>query len=265
MSANRLKLNADKTELMWAGTKYIVASFLHDRDLTLTIGTHTVTVADAVRVLGVLFTPALALERHATSDSANCFYQLRQLRHVRRSLDRDSATMLVQTFVTSRIDYGNSLFANAQKMWTNKLPRVENAAARVIGGTRKFDRGLTRFLHHDLHWLDVPQRITFKLCLLVFKCLHGFAPQYFAANFCRAVCIGCRRHRAPQSALRHSRTISLNCLRYDMKNCGRRAFSYAGPHAWNSLPEHLRQTTSIDLIKRSLKTFLFGQISRPAH
>jgi len=64
---------------------------------------------------------------------------------------------------------------------------------------------------------------------------------------CRAMRSGRRRHGAPQSALR------------------RRAFSYAGPHAWNSLPEHLRQTTSIELFKRSLKTFLFGQISRSAH
>jgi len=55
-----------------------------------------------------------------------------------------------------------------------------NAAARVISGTRKFDRGLTRFLHDDLHWLDVTQRIKFKLCLLVFKCLHDCAPQHLA-------------------------------------------------------------------------------------
>jgi len=86
MSANRLKLNADKTELMLAGTKYIVASLLHDGDLTLTIGTDTVAVADAVRVLGVLFTPDLSLEKHATSVSTKCFYQLRQLRRVRCSL-----------------------------------------------------------------------------------------------------------------------------------------------------------------------------------
>jgi len=79
MSANRLKLNADKTELMQAGTKYTVASLLHDGDLTLTIGTDTVAVADAVRVLGVLFTPDLAHEKHATSVSAKCFYELRQL------------------------------------------------------------------------------------------------------------------------------------------------------------------------------------------
>ena len=88
ISANRLKRNVDKTGLMWAGTKYTVASLLHDRDLTLTIGTDTVAVADAVRVLCVLFTPDLtqshALEKHATSVSAKCFYQLRQLRRVRR-------------------------------------------------------------------------------------------------------------------------------------------------------------------------------------
>jgi len=81
--------------------------------------------------------------------------------NVRRSLDRDSATTLVHAFVTSRIDHGNSLFANAPKIWTDKLQRVMNAAARVISGTRKFDRGLTRLLHDDLHWLDIPQRITF--------------------------------------------------------------------------------------------------------
>jgi len=96
MSANRLKLNADKTELMWASTKYTVSSLLLDRDLTLTIGTDTVAVADTVRVLGVFFTPDLALEKHATSVSAKCFYQLRQLRRVRRSLDSDSATSLTR-------------------------------------------------------------------------------------------------------------------------------------------------------------------------
>ena len=76
------------------------------------------------------------------------------------------------------------------------------------------------------------------------------------------VCTGRRRHGAPQSALRHS---VLNFLRYNMTSYGRRAFSYADPHAWNSLPEHLRQTTSIELFKRSLKTFLFRKISRSAH
>ena len=86
---------------------------------------------------------------------------------VRRSLDRDSAATLVRAFVTSRIDYGNALLANAPKIWTEKLQRVLNAAARVITGTRKFDSGVSHILHHDLLWLDVPQRVIFKLCMTV--------------------------------------------------------------------------------------------------
>ena len=45
-----------------------------------------------------------------------------------------------------------------------------------------------------------------------------------------------------------------------MSNYGRRAFCFAGPHVWNSLPEHIRQSTSIAVYKRSLKTFLLQQI-----
>ena len=133
-----------------------------------------------IRVLGVLFTPDLALKKQVTSVSAKCFFQLRQLQRVRRSLDRDSAATLVHAFVTSRIDYGNALLANAPKIWTEKLQRVLNVTARVITGTRKFDSGLSHILHHDLHWLDVPQRVIFKLCMTVCKCLHGLAPKYLA-------------------------------------------------------------------------------------
>ena len=94
MSTNRLKLNAEKTELLWAGTRYNVASLLRNHDPSLTLGTDTVKGADVVRVLGVLFTPDLALDRHVTTVSAKCFFQLRQLRRVRRSLDRESTATL---------------------------------------------------------------------------------------------------------------------------------------------------------------------------
>ena len=57
----------------------------------------------------------------------------------------------------------------------------------------------------------------------------------------------------------------LNFPRYNVSNYGRRAFCFAGPYAWNSLPEHIRQSTSIAVFARSLKTFLLKQISHPAH
>jgi len=70
---------------------------------------------------------------------------------------------LVHVFVTSRVDYCNAVLAGAPRYITDKLQRVLNAAAHLVTGTRKFDRGLERLLHDDLHWLDVLERVQFKL------------------------------------------------------------------------------------------------------
>ena len=87
------------------------------------------------------------------------FFQLRQLRRVRRSLDDESVATLVHAFVTSCIDYCNGLLAGAPKVVTDKLQRVMNSAACIVTNTRKFDHGLTHVRHDTLHWLDVPERV----------------------------------------------------------------------------------------------------------
>ena len=48
-----------------------------------------------------------------------------------------------------------------------------NTAARVVSGTNKFDRGLSQLLYTELHWLDVPERVVYKLGIMVFHCLHS--------------------------------------------------------------------------------------------
>ena len=82
------------------------------------------------------------------------------------------------------MDYCNTVLAGAPRTSvTDKLPRALNAAARVITGTRKFDRGLGQILHDQLHWLDVPDRVLFKLAVTVHQCLNGRAPSY---RLCRS-------------------------------------------------------------------------------
>jgi len=168
MSANRLKLNMEKTEWLWTGSRSNLDQ-LPKSALQLRLGNDTIDVADAVRVLGVLITPDLS--RHVTAVSAKCYFQLRQLLRVRRSLDDESVATLVHAFVTSRIDYCNGLLTGAPKVVTDKLQRVMNSAAPIINNTWKFDHGLTHVRHDILHWFDVPERVTFKLCMTVYKCL----------------------------------------------------------------------------------------------
>jgi len=33
---------------------------------------------------------------------------------------------------------------------------------------------------HDIHWLRIPERITFRLAVLAYRCQNGLAPQYLA-------------------------------------------------------------------------------------
>ena len=85
--------------------------------------------------------------------------------------------------MNSLIDYCNTVLAGAPRTVTDKLQRVLNAAARVVTGTWKFDHGLGQILHGVLHWLDVPDRVFFKLAVTVHQCLNGRAPPYLS-DYC---------------------------------------------------------------------------------
>ena len=99
--------------------------------------------------------------------------RLRRLRCIHRSLDSESAATLVHAFVSSCLDYCNAVFAAVPKNITDRLQRVLDAAACVVSDMRKFDHGLSRLMHTELHWLDVPDRVKYKLDVLMYRCQHN--------------------------------------------------------------------------------------------
>ena len=101
---------------------------------------------------------------------------------------------LVYAVVNSGIDYCNTVLAGAPRTVTDKLQRVLNAAARVVTGTRKFDCGLGQIIHNDLHWLDVPDRVFFKLAVTVHRCLNSRAPPYLSDYCVPVASADTRRH-----------------------------------------------------------------------
>ena len=120
----------------------------------------------------------------------------------------------------NRAGTGQSRFTG--KTVTKKLQRVLNAA---ITGSRKFDRGLGQILHDQLHWLDVPDRVLFKLAVPVHQCLNGRAPPYLSEHCIPVSSADMRRHL--RSANRHLLAVP----RFRLNTYGRRAFSVAGPMA----------------------------------
>ena len=118
-------------------------------------------------------------------------------------------------------------------------------------------RGLSRLLHTELHWLNVPERVAFKVGLMVFNCLHNQAPQYLV-DLCQSVSsVASRQHLCSAMLL-----FSVGLLvvpRYHLSSYGRRFFYVAGPAIWNWLPDSMRDPAiSRDSFRRSLKTLLFS-------
>ncbi len=93
-------------------------------------------------------------------------------------LSMSNTEMLINAFMTSRLDYCNALLGGCSARLINKLQTVQNAAARVLTRTRKYDH-ISPVLS-TLHWLPIKHRIYFKILLITYKALNGLAPQYLS-------------------------------------------------------------------------------------
>ena len=175
---------------------------------------------------------------HVASVRRSCFFQLRQLRVVKQSLTSSAVKTLVHAFISSRLDYCNVLLAGVTDGVLSKLQTVQNAAARLITGSRKYDH-ITPVLR-GLHWLPVRQRVVYRTVMTVYKCLHGLAPPYLSV-LCRPVSTVSGRQQLRTAA---SGTLAVPRTKTAI---GGRSFSVIGPNIWNSLPAELRlcQTTEM--------------------
>ncbi len=176
------------------------------------------------------------------------FFHLFNIRRIRKFLTHETAQILINSFVTSRLDYCNSLYYGLPANQLNKLQRVQNAAARLICNVSRFDH-ITPTLK-DLHWLPVKFRIDFKILLIVFKALHGLAPDYIS----ELITI---KPPSSYSMRSNSKLLLQKTTLKTLPTLGDRSFGCAAPNLWNDLPSCIQQADSIGSFKKLLKTHLF--------
>ena len=213
-----------------------------------------ITPSTHVRLLGVEIDSDLSMASHVSRTVSTCFFQLRQIKSIRRNLPIEAAKTLVNAFVVSRLDYCNSTFAGLPGYQFCRLQSVMNAAVRLIFGTPRFTH-ITPLLRDKLHWLRYPERVEYKLCVIVYKALHDMAPSYI-----QELCIPVNRIER-RSTLRGS-SDELLILPCTATKRGERAFCCAGPSAWNKLPRSIRLSPTLGTFRQRLKTHLF-QLSYP--
>lgn len=245
MTANLLLLNSDKTEVMILGPQ-------NQRDALseqiVTLDNINISSSSTVRNLGVIFDQDLSFKAHIKQACKTAYFHLRNIAKIRHLLSISDAEKLIHAFVSSRIDYCNSLLAGCPKTTIKGLQLVQNAAARLLTRTNRREH-ITPVLK-SLHWLPVEFRIKFKILLLTYKATNGLAPIYLQDAIVPY---------QPNRALRSQNAKRLVPFAASKKTVGERSFSFQAPKLWNDLPIDIKNSDSVSTFKTRLKTFLFDK------
>ena len=100
---------------------------------------------------GCIFDKTLRIAKQVSATSKSCFYQIRNIVRIRTYITDDACKTLVNSLISSRLNYGNVMLYGLSANITNKVQRVQNTAARLISRTKKHQH-ITPILV-SLHWL----------------------------------------------------------------------------------------------------------------
>ncbi|XP_070409963.1 uncharacterized protein [Nothobranchius furzeri] len=245
MTLNFLLLNQDKTEVLIFGPEIQKRKLLSQSP---DLNGITLISENKVRNLGVIFDQDMSFKSQVKQVCRISFFHLRNIAKIRSILSKSDAEKLVHAFITSRLDYCNSLLSGSPQNLVKSLQLVQNAAARVLMRIKKRDH-ISPVLA-SLHWLPVKFRIDFKILLLTYKALNNQAPSYISDLIVPYV---------PNRALRSQTAGLLVVPRKSKIRMGGRSFSYQAPLLWNQLPALVREADTLSTFKNGLKTFLFDR------
>lgn len=252
---NDLLLNSDKSEAVFIGTRLQVNKMCNE---VVTVADSVINPAAHLKLLGVTIDSTLTFNDHVADVCRSAFYHVKALKHIRKSIDFSTANIIACSFVASRLDYCNVVYAGMSDYNTKRLQRVQNAVARVV--TLRPNKACARGCLRELHWLPISQRIDYKVAVLTYKILSSGQPSYLKSLL------------HPVSSVRTLRSSS-NGLSLTVPFCktatAARAFSAYAPHFWNGLPVHIRNCipvplgsvsgcSSLQQFKSLLKTYLFS-------
>ena len=269
-----LKLNEEKTKLVLLCKPSVQIAFQQDKCLhNFCIPTDVCDISEEnwnlnpeIKSLGVHLDQNLNMKKHISDVKKYCIGQLRSWRKITEFLNEEVRLMLVKQLLLSKIDYNNSLLIGIPNSAINGLQFIINCAIRFIYNLH-YHEHVTPFIVKS-HILPVKYRIDFKICLMVYNCMHCLAPSYLQ----HLLKWNTPTHSVipvPDKTLCHSgfkpRTTqdpSLLVIPTDFGNRTKyrsRSFSHYAPRCWNKLPYDIRSCDCKETFKTKLKTYLFQE------
>ena len=125
---NGLKLNQDKSELVLFTSKFRDEPILDHVEII----DEKIKPVSTSKTLGVIIDKYFSLNEHITKLCKSAHFHLRNICKIRRYLDGKSTEILIHAFVSSKLDYCNSLLYGLPAYQIHKLQLLQSTAARIV-------------------------------------------------------------------------------------------------------------------------------------
>ena len=245
MAENRLKMNETKTEYIVFGNNVQLAKCHHQG---IRIGEETILKSNMIRLLGVHLDMQVTLKEHIKMKSAKVAYNLHTIHELRNVLSKHTTKSLVYAIVSSHMDYCNSVMAGLPMETLKPLQRIQNLAAKLVCRRNCLDSATETL--KSLHWLNIEDRILFKVLCIVYRCVNKQGPDFLNEMF---------NMKETTQTLTSNNQNYLDILVTKCKSYGDRAFSVLGVRVWNMLPLDIRNQPTLLSFRKLLKTELFNK------
>ena len=240
---NYLLINPEKTKVLVLGTRQRLQQL---PSFSITLLSKHIKPVPVVKDLGVHLDSCLSYSDHVVKTVSSCMYILFQINRVKHVLDRNTLLLVIHSLVLSKLFYCSSVWSNTSKENVKKMQLVQNFAARIIVGLRKFDH-VTPALK-ELKWLNVIDQLYLRDAVLVFKSLNKLTPPSLTEKFQR------------NSQIHTRTTRKMNDLHLPLCRLvtGQRTFNFRGAKLWNSLLPEIKSQATVKSFKRKLYQQLFN-------
>ena len=215
------------------------------KDFHITLLGKEVTPFNSARDLCIEMDATLSFDEHITNTVSSCFTSLCQINRIKHLFDLKSLENLIHALVFSQLFYCSPVWSSTSKKNVSKMQSVQNFAARVVTGSRKFEH-VTPVLR-DLNWLPVSSMLKYTVGILTFKCVNGLAPRYLCSPFVTRATVHDRNTRNKNK---------LDIPGYKSA-AGKWSFLYRSVTMWNSLPTAITDCNNLAMFMRKSKDYLF--------
>jgi hypothetical protein len=238
---NRLVLNASKSKCMVIASKHQTRN---ECTLNVSLNNTAIEQVNSVKYLGVIIDSNLSWNDHVSTLCKNLSFKVSQLSRARNVVNRNMMLIIYNSIIQPTIDYAITVWGHTTMTNINKIQRLQNLAARIV--TNNFDYVNTRGIDivKQLKWMNVSERIIYFERLLMFKCIHGMAPEYL----CNQVTMEIEVRNV------NTRSHDMNVyIPFPNNEISKKSLFYSSAKNWNSLSAETKEIFTIDNFKRHMK------------